>query len=140
MSERIYRAVTEDFIRRMRNWAKVGAGAMADGVRISSIYSIGVRVDRYVSTVPPLLTGEADDTALALLSVPIRYRQAVERFWQYEGQSLRSQARLVRIDLNHHTFEAWVMKGHELLIEELAMRAAAFHERCAANARSAISA
>lgn len=134
MSERIYQAITEDFARRMRNWAKAGAGLLRSGGAISSIYTMGVRVDRYVSTEPPILTGEADDTDTALLAVPIRYRQAVQQFWRTEGQSLRWQARQVRYDLSYHTFEVWVMKGHELLLAELAARSSGFHARVIANA------
>lgn len=131
MSVKIYAVVTEDFIRRMRNWAKAGAGLMRSGGNISSIYTLGVRVDRYVSTAPPLLLGEFDDTDNALRCVPIRYRQAVMQFWRYEGQPMRWQARRLRNApmLSYHTFEAWVIKGHELLRIELASRAALNGER-----------
>lgn len=130
MSERIYAALTEDFIRRMRNWAKAGAGLLSSGGPISSIYEMGVRVDRYVSTAPPLLSGEADDTDQALLRVPVRYRQAVQQFWRYEGQPLRWHARRLRKKpaLNHEVFQDWVLKGHEYLRDALAERSAAYHE------------
>lgn len=134
MSERIYQAITEDFMRRMRNWAKAGAGLMRSAGPISSIYTLGVRVDRYVSTEPPLLLGEADDTDTALLAVPIRYRQAVQQFWRYEERSLRWHAKHLRHGLEKRTFEAWVMKGHELLLAELAARSAGYHARAIANA------
>lgn len=142
MSEKIYAAITDDFIRRMRNWAKAGAGLLSSGGRISSIYSMGVRVDRYVSTEPPILHGEADDMAEALLGVPIRYRQAVQHFWLYEGAPMRWHAGKLRpaIDgkqFSYHTFEAWVMKGHELLLSELAAHSAASHARALANASAA---
>ena len=140
MSERIYQAITEDFIRRMRNWAKAGAGLLrSGGGPISSIYAGGVRIDRYVSTEPPLLNGEADDTDAALLVVPIRYRQAVQQFWRYEGQSLRWQARRLRLGMKHHTFEDWVIRGHKLLQTELAVRSAVYHARAMANQAAAVS-
>jgi len=142
MSEKIYAAMTDDFIRRMRNWAKAGAGLLSANVRISSIYRMGVRVDRYVSTAPPVMMGEADDTDTALLAVPIRYRQAVMQFWRYETAPLRWHARKLRpgsIDgkqFSYHTFEAWVMTGHELLLSELAARSACYHARAIANANA----
>lgn len=134
MSERIYAAVTENFIRRMRNWAKAGAGLLKSKGSISSIYRGGVRSDRYASIEPPLLGGEASDTDLALSVVPIRYRQAVQQFWSCEGQSLRWHAGHSRHKLTYETFEIWVMKGHELLVEELATRSAEYHSRSALNA------
>ena len=138
MSEGIYAAVSEDFIRRMRNWAKAGAGLLrGGGGQVSSIYRGGVRIDRYVNTEPPLLRGEADDTDAALLAVPIRYRQAVRQFWQYEGQPLRWQARHLRPGLKHHTFEIWVIQGHELLRAALAVRSAGYRVRSLANATRA---
>ena len=140
MSDRIYAAVNEDFIRRMRNWAKAGAGLLRSGGSISSIYKQGVRLDRYVSTAPPLLIGEADDTDTALLGVPIRYRQAVQQFWRYEGQSMREHSRRLRGGgegrLSYHTFEVWVIKGHEILQGELAARSAGYHARAMANSKS----
>lgn len=140
MSERIYQAITEDFIRRMRNWAKAGAGLLRSDGPISSIYELGVRVDRYVSTAPPILTGEADDTDTALLAVPIRYRQAVQQFWRYEDRPLRWHARHLRPGLSYHTFEAWVMRGHELLLGELSARSAGYHAKALANAAASHSA
>ena len=138
MSDRIYAAITEDFIRRMRNWAKAGAGLLrSGGGPISSIYHGGVRIDRYVSGEPPMLHGEADDTDTALLAVPIRYRQAVQQFWRWEGQSLRWNARRLRTDMDYHTFEIWVMRGHVLLLAELAVRSACLYERAIANAANA---
>lgn len=133
MSDRIYAAITEDFIRRMRNWAKAGAGLLCSRGSISSIYRGGERVDRYASLEPPLLAGEADDTDAALLAVPIRYRQAVQQFWRFEGRPLRWHARRLRKDMSYHTFEAWVARGHECLIEELAARSAAYHAMSIAN-------
>lgn len=140
MSERIYQAITEDFMRRMRNWAKAGAGLLHTGGPISSIYDLGVRVDRYVSTEPPILTGEADDTDTALHSVPIRYRQAVQQFWRYEERPLRWHARHLRHGMSYHTFEVWVMTGHQLLLGELARRSAGYHAQAMANATAVRSA
>ena len=139
MSERIYAALPEDFIRRMRNWARAfSAKDQAKDVAISSIYTLGVRVDRYASAAIPMLIGDAVDTDEALHSVPVRYRQAVQEFWKFEGRSLREHARLLKPGLSFHTFERWVMVGHEALRGVLAVRSSAHHNL--ARARTANSA
>lgn len=137
MSDKIYAALTEEFVRRMRNWAKAGAGLLSSGGRISSCYALGVRVDRYVSLEPPLLHGEADDTDTALLGVPIRYRQAVQQFWRFEGQPMRWHGRRIRPHIGHETFEHWVLIGHDLLGTQIALRSARYHARVKANSEVA---
>jgi hypothetical protein len=81
-----------------------------------------------------VLFGEADDTQKAIDSLPARYGQAVSQFWLYEGRSLRWHGRHRQV--NYETFEAWVLKGHELLKAELA-RMSEIWRRHHAEARAA---
>lgn len=135
MSDKIYQAISEDFIRRMRNWAKSGAGLIRSNGRISSIYSQVLPGGyRHGSFDPPVLMGEASDVDMALLAVPIRYRQAVQQFWRNEGRSLRWHAGHCRIGLNYETFEAWVIKGHARLQVEIYARSASLNAIGALNA------
>lgn len=136
MSEKIYAAITDDFMRRMRNWANAEAGRSMSA--ISAIYDGLLPGGGWGTDAPIILEGEAQDTASALYKLAIRYRQAVMRFWRYEGCSLREHARHVRVDLSYHTFEVWVIKGHEELLPILAANTAAYHDLRRANARSLI--
>lgn len=132
MSERIYGALTDEFIRRMRNWVKAKDGApIAGGV---SVYELGLGVDRYRESSEVLLFGEALDTEQALRLVPVRYGDAVRQFWNYEGNSLRWHAR--RRQVEHRTFEGWVIEGHERLKMVLAERTEAWR-KYAQDARNA---
>lgn len=111
--EAIIKALPEDYVRRMRNWAK--ADACAVSYAMTSAYE-GERSDGY-DTHMPILLGEAHDTHAALGAVPNRERQAVMLFWQFEGQSLRDLGRRLRV--NHETAQARVVRGHELHIGEI---------------------
>lgn len=117
MSEKIYKAISDEFARRMRNWVKAGPVGERCSGSISSVYSLGVRVDRYVSVAPPVINGDAYDIDAALIEVPGRYGQAVRQFWEREGLSLREHARQIRHDppLKYETFERWVIEGHKIL-------------------------
>lgn len=145
MSEKIYAAVDEEFQRRMRNWARATSGLLGDlGIAFTSAYR-GFRYDRAPEAEMPTLMGDADDVNLCLQQLPPRFRQAVELFWRNEGASLRKVAAQCRpVDrpgkaltedelmmsrlaqksgktgVNHETFTAWVMRGHELLEPALA--------------------
>ena len=133
MSERIFRAISDDFVRKMRNWARTRAGLL-HGVTSTSIYDGPIRVDRSPELMIPLLEGDAQDVTYGLQQLPARYRQAVELFWDMEGASLRRLAkRCGKHGVNHETFEAWVIKGHELLRVELG----AHIRRCRARADQA---
>jgi len=137
MSERIYGQIGDDFKRRMQNWARARAGLLsAMGVAMSSIYDGPIRVDRSPELRLPILEGEASDTDAMLKAIPPRYGQAVELFWDYEGQSLRALARRCgKTGVNHETFEAWVMKGHELLVVAVAEHTRRWRATGRANAR-----
>lgn len=127
MSERIYAALDQDFIRRMRNWVLSTKGTP---IAISGVQYID---DRYRETRVPVLMGEANDTDEALRAIPSRHHQAVAMFWRYEECSLRWMAR--RRGVHHDTFQTWVMRGHELLIEELRVRKEVARARYATVAR-----
>jgi len=124
MSEKIYRNLSTDFIRRMRNWrdSKTGVGEST----ISSAYD-GGGFGGLRDMAPIVLEGEAIDTEACLERVTIRYRQAVKHFWIYEGEPLRWHARQLKLGLFHLTFEAWVIKGHEELRPLLYAKSAAYH-------------
>jgi hypothetical protein len=128
MSQRIYRELTDDFIRRMRNWRRwwdTSQGAIYP----SSLATAGIESsgDRYREATEPLLFGEARDTEVALRAIPIKYQHVVRQFWLYEGRSLRSHARGKGID--YHTLETWVLQGHELLKAELRRMTAIWESR-----------
>lgn len=126
MSEKIYQAISEDFVRRMRNWrdSKTGTGES----NISSAYE-GGGFGGLRDMAPIILEGEAIDTDACLALVPIRYQQAVKHFWLYEGESLRWHASQLRLGMFHLTFEAWVIKGHDELRPLLYAQSAAYHTR-----------
>jgi hypothetical protein len=120
-TEQIIRGLPVDFVRRMRNWARDNVGGGPGHVRA---IDYGVEYgDGYREAHDPILSGEAVDTAAALGKVPLRYRQAVELFWTYEGNSMRWFGR--RRGISFHTFEAWLFTGHELLRGELRARSMA---------------
>ena len=113
---KVYSVLSEQFIIRMRNWARSNAGIGIESV-ISGIYQdIGGGSDGYTSRAPITL-GEAEDTSKALGKLPIRYRQAVELFWQYEGRSLEWFGN--RTGTSRHTYTDNVMYGHQLLVSEI---------------------
>jgi hypothetical protein len=128
MSDKIYQALPEDFIRRMRNWARAVSGQL-DALRSS--WSIDPTIINYgLEGAPiPILEGEAMDTDVALRTLPEKYRWAVEEFWSREGRSLREHARGRVID--DHTMLNWIMTGHQLLRAELARRADSWHRAAA---------
>jgi hypothetical protein len=130
MSDRIYAAITEDFIRRMRNWARYDAGCGLS--EVSGIYT-GIGADGYGTDSLIVLEGEASDTAVAIGAVSVRYRSSVVVFWRFEKLPLRRMAQKVRVDLNYHTFESWVIKGHMELRSALAVRASIYHAMACAN-------
>jgi len=118
MTNKVYSELSEGFIIRMRNWARSNSGVGYDSV-ISGIYQDigGGSSDGYTSRAPITL-GEAEDTSKALGKLQIRYRQAVELFWQYEGRSLEWFGK--RTGTTRQTYTINVMHGHQLLVSELA--------------------
>lgn len=140
-SGKIYRALTQEQIRRLRNWNKgkdgtpIGrSGGAFDLVSTSNVYESKI----------PILYGDALDVEAAVRTLPGRYEQAVRQFWKYEGRSLRWHARHRQIEnansetanpnLHYETFESWVLIGHDRVMRELARRAADAEERRLASA------
>lgn len=122
MCGKIYKAVSENFVRQMRNWALTSAGASMGESLISSCYTLGGG-DRYPESREPVLIGEAEDVGMALGKLPNRYKQAVSLFWQYEGRPMVWFARRCGEGVDWRTYERRVMHGHELLKAELARQA-----------------
>lgn len=134
-SGRIYSAVSQDFVRRMRNWVRGKDGTPLGG---SGSFVLAGTSNVFESRVPTLY-GEAADTETALRTLPGRYQQAVRQFWIYEGRSLRWHSRHRQVTNAHSdpdypvckydTFERWVMKGHELLVVAIGKQDAAQQAR-----------
>lgn len=119
MSRRIMSELPEDFVRRMRNWARWAAGGGLPKLSSCAMWGIapsGSRGDQVINTV----SGEAGDTDMALNAVPVRYAQAVRLFWQYEGSALAVLARRCRCD--YRTYDNRVIEGHIRLRSEIAQR------------------
>ena len=119
MTTKIYAALPQDFIQRMRNWARASLGAIYGGGNLG-VYQGDVIRDPWADKPIPVLIGDAQSVEDALVVLPERYRWAVQEFWSREGRSLREHARGRMI---HHTsMEIWIMTGHDLLRAELAKR------------------
>jgi hypothetical protein len=118
MSERIYKALPEHFIRCMRNWARASCGLLSVAGLISGIYRGERFGDGYAEAQIPILHGEAEDVERALNALPIRFRQAVQLFWWWEGDRVMRRIER-RLQLRNGTAEAWIMRGHELLRDQL---------------------
>lgn len=115
MSDKIYKAISEHFIRRMRNWAQSSSGVgMYATSRWTDVVDGGEGDERM-----PLLIGEAADTDTALNLLPARYCSAVKLFWQYEGRPLAWFARRCGEGVDYRTYERRVIDGHEMLRTEL---------------------
>lgn len=126
--------LSDDFVRRMRNWARAAAGGWVSPV---CAMDYGTRIDGgYREAVMPTLEGEATDTERALSLVGMRYQQAVRQFWSYEGRTWRWHG--MHRQVNHETFRGWVEKGHDELLVVLHRHAEAHRHRAQANARAAI--
>ena len=117
MSQKIFKELSEQFVMRMRNWAWTNAGG---GQRLTSSMYVAAGGDRYPESKIPLLTGEAEDTGIALSQLPNRYKQAVSLFWQYEGRPLTWFAMRSGQGVDWRTYEKRVIHGHELLKAEIA--------------------
>jgi hypothetical protein len=128
--ESIIKDLSEDYIRRMRNWARADSGC--DQYAITSAYD-GIVNDRYTSSMP-ILSGEAQDTHIAMQAVPNQYRQAVMLFWQYEGRALEWIGRRLG-NIHYETVERRIRQGHLLHIVELRRRTGAYQRMQDANRR-----
>lgn len=129
----IMSSLSEDMVRRMRNWA--AAGACGGRVSISSIYSASGVSSGYAQASMPHLAGEAADVDAGLAVLPAPERAAVSIFWWYEGASLPRLAERLRID--YRTLQARIERGHEGLRIALWARRARL-ERVRAESEAAI--
>lgn len=117
--KQIMREVPEDFIRRMRNWARAKAGVSLGYAQVNLEAVAG---GGYRESLIPTLGGEAEDTDAALQTLPVRVRQAVQLFWAWEDVELTVLARKCG-GIDRRTFAARVVDGHLMLRCELARRA-----------------
>jgi hypothetical protein len=117
MSDKIKDALPDYFIDRMQAWAigHVVSTSASSWPHDGPLVGIGSGSKFHTHRIPPLL-GRVHDTEMAICTLPGRYQQAVRQFWIYEGQSMRWHGRHRAV--NHETFEAWVLKGHDLLKSE----------------------
>ncbi|MFM7008000.1 MAG: hypothetical protein ACKO0Z_01490 [Betaproteobacteria bacterium] len=114
----IINALSYYLVRRMRNWARAGAGVgigTLKAIDYGAEYGNGYRESRV-----PLMLGEAHDTELALSSIAMRYQQVIRRFWEREGMSLRWHA--AQRGIHHDTLKVWLITGHEHLQDEVSRR------------------
>ena len=109
-------ALPDDFIRRMRNWARAKAGSSLGyaAVDLEAGPSGGYREARL-----PILSGEAEDTDLALQTLDVRYRRAVELWWAWEDTEITVLARRCG-GIDKKTYTRRVMEGHAALRGALA--------------------
>jgi hypothetical protein len=139
----IYRAISEDFKRRMRNWVRSRDGALVSTSLNPNGPMIPSEIGLYEKPIN-ILFGEADDTESALTALPARYQRAVRQFWRFEGATLREHARKIVLymdddghpNLKYETFERWVMKGHELLAVDFARAGMSIAQRRADTERT----
>ncbi|HKQ24112.1 MAG TPA: hypothetical protein VJT81_06685 [Burkholderiales bacterium] len=117
--EAIIKELPDSFVRQMRNW--VLTCSCVGMYAISPAYEGMPNTGTYGPRTPSS-GGEISDLEWALLTVPIRYRQAVMLFWQYEGNDLVWMGR--RLSCDFRAVERRVREGHDRLRQELARREA----------------
>lgn len=121
----IMRPLPEDFVRRMRNWARAKAGSSLSYASVRW----GLKVSGEGCGAPlPIMEGEADDTDRALQTLDVRYRRAVELFWAWEETELAVLARKCG-GIEYRTYAKRVIDGHVLLRAELFRQAEAWRAR-----------
>lgn len=125
----IMRALPDDFVRRMRNWArfKTGSSLGYATVDLENGTAGGYREARI-----PILSGEGEDTDRALQTLDVRYRRAVELWWAWEDTEITVLARRCG-GIDKKTYAKRVMDGHVFLRGELACLCDAY-KRMAAQA------
>jgi hypothetical protein len=129
----------DEFVRRMRNWARRGAGNDYGALRASAFdYGAGPAggVRQYREAAMPFLSGEADDTERALQRVPIAQQMAVRRFWSREGDSWVALG--VALGVTDKTARQWVERGHEAVKAELYRMAAIYRAAAEINRQRAL--
>ena len=114
--------LSENFIRRMRNWTRAKVSGASRGYARMR-WDDAPRGSSWHEAPLPLLSGEADDTDAALQTLDIRERRAVMLFWAWEKQELTTLARRCG-GIDVRTYRDRVMRGHVALIDALARRTA----------------
>lgn len=107
-------ALPDDFVRRMRNWART-----VDGVSVSTS-QLQDRVDHTRPDQPiPTLIGEAQDTHKRVQRLPRLQQEVVAVFWTHLARELRWMARATPIlreaRLGSYSFRQELESGHAAL-------------------------
>lgn len=125
-------ALPDDFVRRMMNWArfKVGSSMGYASVDLKAGAAGGYREAKL-----PLISGEAKDTDMALQTIEVRYRRAVELFWSWQDSELVVLARRCG-GIDKRTYAKYVIEGHSLLRSELSKQ----HDAARRHAKAQVSA
>lgn len=118
--EAIINELPEEFVRKMRNWAKTGTEI--GSCPISSAYVGGRIGSGTFGPSIPTWGGEVSDLQRAIDSLKERERLAVRLFWLQEGQDLVGLGR--RLHCDYRAAERRVRKGHEEMLLELGRREA----------------
>lgn len=128
MSRRVYRNLSNDMVRRMRNWARWASDGGAAPILSCAMWGSapsGRRGDIVINT----MAGEAMDTDTAINAIPVRYGQAIRLFWQYERAAMAYLAKRCGIGCDYRTFEQRVIDGHEMLSGEVSRRSDALFKQ-----------
>lgn len=125
MSDRIFRHLSKDDVLRLREWAaRIGDTPLPTSWPTDGPIGDGCKIRFYQARLPRIV-GRAHDTDMAIAELPNRYSQAVRQFWLFEGRSLRWHGQ--HRGVSYHTFEAWVIKAHELLKSAFARQSERWH-------------
>lgn len=121
----------DQIISMMRNWARSNAGG---GMYARSKAFDDVHVaSGFDETIVPVLRGEAEDVDNALAALPVRARQAVMLFWQYDNPPLAWLGRRMSPPpckpLDYRTVTTRIEDGHARLIAELRKQRASARTR-----------
>lgn len=104
----------DDFVRRMRNWART-----VDGTSVATS-KLQERVDHTRQEHPiPTMHGEADDTHRAVLKLDRLHQEVLAVFWTHLARDLRWMARATPIlrdaKLGPYSFRQTLEQAHERL-------------------------
>lgn len=117
--DEIIERLPDDFVRRMRNWARSLDGS---SVGTSSALWGMVGGGSYEARIPVMM-GEADDTDKAVRKLAMIYRQALEVFWLYHARPLSWMARATPMlreqRLGPYSFRQMLETAHLALLMEL---------------------
>lgn len=123
VKEDVRASYSDSFRRRMWNWARSVAGSSLGVAQVN--WDFGGGGANWDAPVP-ILQGEAEDTAQALETLPIRYRRAVELYWMWGDEEAELTVLGRKCSVDYRTFAHRVIDGHHLLQAELARRSDAY--------------